>query len=305
MALTAQQHALVEKVLNNVDALDAEGSNLSASRERVYEHMKEALRQLILELPRELLFPLVTDQRADANVAVQSDTGQSTSLRIPVPTDFLRLLDLDLQTWLHPVREYQVLEAASEDYDDYLITRYEPKSGSPVAFWDYFENPNAVSWSGAQAFRVVPGDVSTAAVVTTGAVTAGSGVTVPVEALTSPAGVGALVTFSNGAGSVLTLTAAAAVGAASLVGDLDLDVGSGDNGTFFDAISRYLYVPITAPEATSVAYLQEPMLWLTASMAFRAIDPFIAEHAHREYLRAIGMRKRRNQRGVRRVYRRL
>lgn len=297
---SAAQSKLIDRVLQNADLFDAAGASITASRERIYDHLSAAVDDMLLDkkLPSHHLHSYAIDQRGAANAVLSANTS---SLWIPVPSDFLRLLVLDLQTWDEPLYEYD-LGDESKDLNRWLVGELSITAKEPQAFMTLWENPDALSWADKSAFRAIPGDDTEATLVTTGSAGDGSDVAVAVEELTSPIGVGHVVSFPT-SGATLTVTAAAAIGATSVTGDLDLPIGSGEDGRYFDGISRYQYIPLGVAPESITAHLSDAMTWLATGHAFTGVNPRIARECRNNYAAKLGARAIRRFKGAKRRYR--
>ena len=128
----------------------------------VYEALKEASDYIVLNAPRHLLFSMATDLSAFANT---NATKTATVVTIPLPSDYLRLLQLELEGWTRQVYDEDIEVVGGDNYAD--VSR-KPALGTvdrPRVFHVYNDGSAITDYTaGSTAFKCYPGSTNATAV---------------------------------------------------------------------------------------------------------------------------------------------
>ena len=182
------QAALIDRVLSNVDELDAPGGEAVAGRDHVYRTLEEAAIQMVRsDAPSDMLFPAGASHEAEANTEIAAQVAASVAIsdyvQVPVPEDYGRLLRLTVSGYTVGLQQRDVVTSDGETYRGFVrerarnkttlwvpggVTYEQGTTGRPVAF----SVPYATRQSGNlvppyhQALECYPGTTATSAYVT-------------------------------------------------------------------------------------------------------------------------------------------
>lgn len=161
MAVTQAQEALVRKVLRRVDADDG-GAGAVVDYDMVYDALEEAAIYIIENAPRHLLFGMATDYSTEANTECAKTADVVT---IPVPADYRRLLQLELEGWTRQVTNEDVEVVAGDNYADVSRKPALASVDRPRVFHVYVDNSAVSTYTAADtSLKCFPGTTATTAV---------------------------------------------------------------------------------------------------------------------------------------------
>lgn len=154
--MTQSQSALVDRTLRKIDALDAPGLNIVSSHGEIYKNLQEAARHLLQTAPLRLLHGLVADGTTAVNAEVVANTLMTgTHFKVPLPSDYARLVELQLSGWTMTRTNEDISSDSLVVYRKYLRGEV-ATTGEPVIFLTYYSD-STTAWAGTQALDVYPG----------------------------------------------------------------------------------------------------------------------------------------------------
>jgi len=136
-----------------VDADDG-ATGAVVDQDMVYEAAQEAADQIVLTAPRHLLSGMATDLTTDADT---ESTATVNRVIIPLPSDFLRLLALQVTDWTRPVYHEDVEVVGGDNYVDVVRDPDLRSVNRPRVFQVYSANSTTEYTSGSSAFDCYPG----------------------------------------------------------------------------------------------------------------------------------------------------